>query len=450
MERRSNQFFTMLVFLLVFPVFIVFAQEKEWGSINWQQFKGTTISVTAPASIHTDVYVKVIPQFEALTGIKVNFEQLADVDRKKKNLIDFSTHMGEYDVTSVGIGYRDEFAQPGFLEPLEKYYNNPKLTDKAWYDLNDYPKYMYQTGFSGGVWYTLPYTAEYLLTIYRKDIFRDLGLAAPKTRTEIRSVATKLDEARKAGKIKAYGWVDRQKAAYIESGWNIFATVSRSGRNIIDYNKRISYVRDPKVLEVLTWYCNMIRDFAPPGSGNWSWSESYDAFRTGQLAMMGSCGNSQAPYLEDPKESQVVGKVGYSPTPVEAGGKEPIWNWQWAINADSKHKEASWLFVQWATSKQIQAKIALISWCPPRKSNYRDPDFKKAMPSQEFIDVNLFMIENVDPSPMQFHPDWSESADIIAKELSNVHAGIKTVDEATKDIQKGLIKLGFTPSASSQ
>ena len=147
---------------------------------------------------------------------------------------------------------------------------------------------------------------------------------------------------------------------------------------------------------------------------------------------------------EDPKEPQVAGMVGYAPPPMAPGGKDPLWVWGWGMNKSSKNKEAAWLFIEWATSPNLMKVMAPSYGCPARQSSYSDPDYVAAMPNQGFIDAQLYMMtQGVNPKPQLIHAKWAEAADIVSREMSNVIAGIKDVDQAAADAQAELEKLGY-------
>ncbi|MCX6089316.1 MAG: sugar ABC transporter substrate-binding protein [Candidatus Atribacteria bacterium] len=441
---------SVIVILLLSVVLLsqlVLAAEQKWGNIDWQQFKGIQLNVLATAMPVAEVYKGKIAVFEALTGIKVNFELLNDVDRRKKQLVDFASGMGEYDVSNVGFSNREEFVQPGYLEPLDVYLNNPKLTDSAWYNLADYPKDVLAAGTSNGKIIMIPFTAEYFLLWYNKDVFTKLGLKPPKTPAELKEVAGKLDQARKDGKIEQFAFVDRNMAGASEGGWNLFCTAHRMGFDFVDFKTVTSNANTPKGIEAMKFYTDMAK-FGPPGSGNWTWGDIGSAFSQGKLSMA-VAGNASYAYLEDVSKSKVAGKVGYATPPME-GGKDPLWIWGWAISASSKNKEASWLLVQWLTSPNLIAEMAPLYGCPARKSVYALEDYKKAMPSQEFIDSQLWMLDNgIDPyTQFVLTPKYGEVSDLVSKEMNAVVAGIKTPEQACADADAALVKIGFKSSAS--
>jgi len=424
------------------------AQVKgDWGNINWKQFAGKEINVLMTAMPVAEVYKKVIPDFETLTGIKVNLELLNDTDRRNKQIIDFSSHTAEYDVGNIGYSNREEFAVPGYLEPLGKYLDDSSLTDKNWYDFSDYPKGVIAAGYSHGKLVMIPFTAEYFLLWYRKDIFAKLDLKIPSTLKELETTAEKLNTARKEGKISEYAWIDREAPGSGESGWNLFCTSYRFNEPLVNFKKHVNYLTTKGGLEVLEYYTSMIKRFAPPGTGNWSWNEIAEAFKTKKIAMTVG-GNASYKFLEDPKKSQVAGLVGYAPPPMAAGGKDPLWVWAWGINADSKKKDAAWLFVEWATSKTLMKEIAPDYGVPARKSIYKDPDYIAAMPSAQFVKAQQYMMtKGIVTQHGLINKDYGKVADIVSRELSYILAGIKTVKQAASDASDELEKIGYGPGS---
>ena len=417
---------------------------EGWGNIDWKQFEGEEISVLMTSMPVAEVYKSHVAEFEELTGIKVNMELLNDVDRRKKQIVDFSSGMAEYDVGNIGFSNREEFAVPGYLEPLTTYLEDPALTDPDWYNFADYPKDVIASGYaSTGDLVFIPFTAEYFLLWYRKDIFEKLSLKAPTTLDELETTAKALDDARKAGTITEYAWVERQMPGASESGWNLFCTANRFGVDLVDFASMTSYMTTDGAKGVLDYYTRLLKAYGPPGSLNWTWGDIANAFKTKQVAMT-IAGNASYAYLEDPNESQVAGQVGYAPPPMAPGGKDPLWVWGWGMNKNSESKGASWLFIQWATSTNLMQVIAPEYGCPARQSAYSDPAYVAAMPSQEFIDSQLYMMtKGINPAPQLIHEKWGEAADIVSREMSNILAGIKDVDQAAADAQAELEKLGY-------
>jgi ABC-type glycerol-3-phosphate transport system substrate-binding protein len=106
--------------------------------------------------------------------------------------------------------------------------------------------------------------------------------------------------------------------------------------------------------------------------------------------------------LENPKQSQVVGKVGYAPAPVAVtpNGSHWLWSWAFAIPAKAKNMKGAKQFVEWATSKEyIKLAADDLGWAsvPPgtRKSTYENLEYQKAAP---FAKATLKAMETADPT----------------------------------------------------
>lgn len=456
LKRTRGRAFVALVALTLATTISPVANAQsdgDWGAIDWQQFKGSTLNVLATAMPVSEVYAPAIAGFEELTGIKVNFTQLNDTDRKNAQLVDFQGGTGEYCVSNVGISNREEFVAGGYLEPLQPLLDDPKLTDATWYDIGDYADGIIAGGYSGadataGTLVYLPFTAEYFLLWYRKDIFDQLGLTAPKSVEDLQAVAETLDAARQAGTITQYAWTDRAQPGAGEGGWNLFTTANRMATQWVDFQTKTSKLLEPGALEVMTLYTDLIKTYGPPGSGNWTWPDISKAFSQGQLAMT-VAGNASYTVLENPETSTVAGMVGYAPPPLKEGGLDPLWEWGWAINKDCKDMGAAWLFVQWATSPTLMKEISPQFGVPARTSIYSDADYLAAMPSEEFVQSQAWMLANgVDPrAGMTMSADYGLVADIISAEMNAVVAGQITPEQAVQNAHANLLKEGYTAPA---
>lgn len=444
---KKSILISVLVITLIISFSLVSLAAENWGNIDWKQFAGTELNVVATAMPVSEVYKLKLSQFEELTGIKVNFQMFEDTDRKKKQLVDFASGIGEFDVGNIGFANREEFATPGYLEPLEKYLNDPKLTDKEWYNFEDYPPDVIAAGYSkAGDLVYIPYTAEYYLIWYLRDVFDQLGLKPPQTWEEYEQVTKALDDARKNGKITAYAYIDRTLPGASEGGWSMFCSASRYGLDLVDFDNMISNVNTPKGIEFMDWYTSWAKNYGPPGSSSWTWPDIAQAFGQGQLAMCIG-GNASYVTIEDPTKSKVAGHIGYAHPLMKDGGKDPLWEWGWGINADSKNKEAAWLFVEWLTSPTLMDEIGPEYGCPARASSYEGAAYIEAMPSQEFINAQVWMMtQGIDPTPGTINAKWAEAADIISREMSNVVAGIKDAKTACADADTALQRLGYKPA----
>ena len=100
-------------------------------------------------------------------------------------------------------------------------------------------------------------------------------------------------------------------------------------------------------------------------------------FASGQYILSLDEANLFAPVYEDPKQSAIADDVGYAPTPLGPDGKRTAgaWVWSMSMNSASRDKAATWLFLEWLTSKETMIKTHLGgNMNPVRASAWVNPE----------------------------------------------------------------------------
>ena len=106
------------------------------GAIDWRQEEGKILNLIMNKHTYTNSLQPFIAEFEELTGIKVNLYALSEQQFFEKQKIVLGTESDEYDVTMMGPIFIWEYKD--FLEPLDDYINDPKLTDAEAWDRKDF------------------------------------------------------------------------------------------------------------------------------------------------------------------------------------------------------------------------------------------------------------------------------------------------------------------------
>jgi multiple sugar transport system substrate-binding protein len=69
--------------------------------------------------------------------------------------------------------------------------------------------------------------------------------------------------------------------------------------------------------------------------------------------------------------------------PAGPGGSHPtVIGWGLSLSAYSKRQGPAWLFMQWATSKEMQTRLALEGIAPPRASVASSPEYQRWIKEQ--------------------------------------------------------------------
>jgi len=380
-----------------------FAKAKnDWRAVAKKApEEGVTLHVAMVKHPFTDSLLPLIPEFESLTGIKVLYDILPQDEYWPKLAIDLSSGAGETDVFMTGPELDWAFIRPGWIEPLDKYINDQTLTDPAWYDQPDFftaawdanrwdGKTLGHGGYGKGPVYAVPVTYEIMSLVYRKDLFDKAGIKVdaswPQTWQDILVAAQKLT-IDKNGKhygeagfdpknVVQYGFISRGSKTWASmfGGYsNIFYSY---GASDFDENLKPTVNSEAGVQATQLWV-DLMAHCAPPGSTDLQWFQVKQAFASGAAAMSIDCDWFAAATYEKPEVSKVAGKLAYALTPSGPGGQrvEDLWFWSLGMNSHSYHKDAAWMFIQWATSKQVMlhSTTDFENWNPPRQSVWTNP-----------------------------------------------------------------------------
>ena len=113
--------------------------------------------------------------------------------------------------------------------------------------------------------------------------------------------------------------------------------------------------------------------------------------------------------------------------------------WGMAVSAYSKQPDAAWYFVQWATSPEIQKRMALQGIAPPRPAVANDPEYRKwidAEPVRKEWQAALDVLATKGSSEVGY-PDRRQSA------IARIHRpGRAGSDPEAEDRRSGLRRCG--------
>ena len=428
--------------------------------INWKQFSGEKINVIGEQSPGNEAALKLVPEFKKLTGIDVTITMLPELALFDKMVLDLQSGSGMYDMVQMdACAVTVRWAQAGWVESLDTFINDPKITDRNWLDVQDYvPKWIDAMKYKNNL-YGLPSYGESDILFYRTDLFEKYGVKVPKTLEELEQAAKKLTvDTNGDGKTDIYGITLRgirghTSNIYIWAGFlRAFGGKFFRGE---DVEKGMApdapkgrqnwepMINSPEAIKATEYYARLLNNYAPRDVASYHWYGVAEAMSTGITAMIIDA-TPFAAIFNNPKESKVAGKIGYA-----AGPQVPsIWISAFAINTASKKKGATWLWLQWVTSKQIQLRYALQqeggSFDVSRLSVTKDPRYVKRWslpsPSGNFLDVSWANINRSSPDYRPRVPEYWEIGDRIGIAVEEVITGSKTakqaLDEAQKDVDK--------------
>ncbi|GAB0120091.1 maltose ABC transporter substrate-binding protein [Acidisoma sp. 7E03] len=379
-------------------------------------------------------------QFEAShPDIKLNWITLEENVLRQRITTDIATHAGGMDIVTVGVYEVPMWAKRGWLT---------SITDvPADYDLADLLKPVREGLSYDGKPYALPFYAESQMTLYRTDLVEKAGVTIPPNPTwpEIAAAADKLNDPKNG----IYGICLRGKAGWGENMGQIGPVVNSFGGRWFDMKWEPQLTTKPWE-DGVSFYVDLLRRDGPPGAVSNGYNETLALFAAGHCAMWVDATVS-AGFLANPKQSTVVGKVGYSAPPYMTTkvGSHYLWAWSLAIPSTSKNSKVAEEFITWATSKDyIKMVAADQGWAsiPPgtRYSTYQSADYQKAAP---FAPIVLDAINSADPHhpsilPVPYTgiqyvgiPEFQGIGTMVGQQISAAIAGQKTVKAALAESQ---------------
>src|SRR5690606_8663889 len=236
---------------------------------------------------------------EANPDIKLNWTILEENTLRQRLTTDIATGGGQFDILTIGLFEAPMWGERGWLVPFDSV--------PADYDLDDVFKSVRNGLSHDGKLYALPFYAESQMTFYRTDLFEAAGVTMPEQPTwaDIDQLAAKVHAPDKG----VYGMCLRGKPGWGENVGQITPVANSFGARWFDMNWE-PQLESAEWKEALTTYVDLLKKYGPPGAASNGYNENLALFADGKCAMWVDATVS-AGFLADPKQSNVVGKVGY-------------------------------------------------------------------------------------------------------------------------------------------
>lgn len=363
--KKNTIWLLIAATIVLVSVFTVSAQD--------QPYKGTTIRLVLANHAWTDAIVPVLPEFEELTGIKIEYESYGEEQLNQKLNTEFIAGNAGIDV------FMTRPLQEGSHMELNGWYEDlrPYGEADAEYDLNDFTPASIGAVTFNDVLTAIPLVTEQEVLYYRKDILEEKGIAVPTTLDELYAAAEKLNDPEN----EFYGFVARGQRSPLVTQFSSFL-YSYGG----DWFNRETYtatINTPEALEAIKMYSDLLKNFGPPGVLNMHWAQCIGVFNAKQVALYTDA-SSLYPNLLDPTKSDVAAVTGVAKFPAGPKGSimYDITAWGLAIYKDSQNKEAAWEFIRWATGKEMTTFVQgeKAQQCA-RTSVWNDPAGTAAFPA---------------------------------------------------------------------
>lgn len=380
------------------------------------QFSNVSLNVACRHLPAMDFIEKHKGLFESFTGAKINFTDYPENDLRSHIVSDASNAAAGFQIYCLDDNYVPLFATNNWVLPIGQQI-------KPAYDLGDLFDSLRGVYSWKDQLYGLPIYSEVTILYYRKDLFDDAKMQPPGTLAELEQDAAKLKQPPRIFGISLRGLRGEGMNVYPWTEW-----LRSYGGDFLG-PKMEPVFNSSEGIEATAHYADLIQKDGPPGSGTWGWPQVSSAFAAGRVAMIIES-SAFYPTFNDPKQSNIAGKIGYAVVPAGPKGRFPAnYSIGLAIAStvkDSKQRDAALAFLQWATSKQMEfARTAQDIGNEDRKS-VSSSDLLKGKLDPTYIAVTAESQRITQPEYRPMIPQWREMGDILGAQLEAAFTGEKT------------------------
>ncbi len=424
------------------------AEMMAWLKETAKPFAGQTVRLATESTPPSNAINSALkPFFEAATGIKVEIEVLPLEQVLQKLTLDVASGLGTYDLYYIDQSWMASFSGD-VIDPREKYAANKDLAMPN-YNMDDFlPALVDGISMYEDTMVGVPYDIPIFITMYRKDIYDELGLKVPTTMDEYLANAVAIQKAKQPG---IYGTNGQMKSGHysLECDWT--AWLWSHGGSIFNADGKFTG-NDEAGLAAMDYWVELHKNM-PEGVTTWTWDGQGQSMAQGIVGQTLSWGEF-FPFWDNPEASKVSGLMEAAVPPAPKAplrttdqtgfGEIPGVGHQGgsslAVSKYSKNQDAAWLFAQWATSFDTQVYITTLGGGtgPTRESVYDDPRIKaNAKKGIGGTTRHLDAVRETIADHMGSEPDlpeWAElSNDTIPVELGRFWAGDYDSPKAAMD-----------------
>ena len=234
---------------------------------QWKKYAGTTIEANLIKGPRGELLQKYASEFTELTGIKVESEVIPEQQQRQKAVIELTSGKPSFDVIHVSYHVQKrQFEKAGWLADLTGFMKDPNLTapDLTVDDFSAGGLKFAQN--DKGEMHSLPWSVDYFILYWNKELFAKKGVALPKTFDEMAAAAEKLNDPANG----IYGFTGRGLRNANMTLWTNFFL--NYGGEFLDDKGNI-LTDGPEAIEATKMYQRLLTKTAPPGVAGFNWME---------------------------------------------------------------------------------------------------------------------------------------------------------------------------------
>ena len=408
-------------------VFTAGGQAQAWTLEEAAKpYAGTVLDVLFLDRPGYNAAIKMLPEFEAATGIKVNYTTVPYENALGEQVRDFVAG-GDLDIALIDLVWMGNFAENGWIVPIDTFTKDPALADPDLDMADFFPLVLNAFGSWNGVTYGLPFDNYSGLMFYNACMLKDAGFdAPPATWAELKDVYG--PALTKNGK---YAYALQSKRNETQSADSFARMLWPFGGSFLNAEFK-SNLNSPESQAGLQFRQDLMK-YMPEGIVAYDHSEVVNALAQGDVAMLTEWSAFYST-LASPETSKLGDCLAVAPEPKGPAGRKPAlggFSLAVATQADDAEKAAGYLFIQWVTSKANAGKYLELGGVPARQSAYADPALAA---KYKFIPA---LVESWKEGVPEFRPrfaEWPAITEIVQEYGTKMMLGEVSVADGAKTI----------------
>lgn len=425
------------------PAWPAAAQDKlPYGLKPGMPYKGQTVRILLVVTPQFDGLRLRADEFTKMTGIKTQWDTVPFTVLQDK-------------VTSIGVAADDTYDIVNYLDswgpPNAAWFVKlDPLLKRDGISMDRYPHAFAKAASFQGKVTGMPMRSHAQLFYYRRDVFDDLGLSAPKTWDDVVAAGHAIRAKRTDIEPLALSY---HNDGTRQSLFHWVAFVWSAGGKVFDDKMRPAWTSEP-ALAASEFYVGLQtkEKITNPASVSFNEQDSRVSFQQGKSAMIPIWEWAYSPMITPGQSVLKPEQVAFTGWPAYQGRSASTANTMpFSINSNSKRQDAAWEFLKWVSNPDLDKVNAIQREVDGHRiqnnvvnetSSLEDPQVNEA--NAGVPRATLMSLQGADVLPQL--PEWPQVGDLIANAVEQAATGgdvRKLLTKAAADASDVLKQAGY-------
>jgi multiple sugar transport system substrate-binding protein len=358
------------------------------ADFDWKKFNGSKVHLLLNKHPYADAMIADLPNFKTLTGIDVTYDIFPEDVYFDKVTAALSSKSPQYDAFMTGAYMTWTYGPAGWIDDLNEYIKDPAKTNPsyAWDDV--LPGLRSSTAWNGkpggalgspdAKQWCIPWGYELNSVTYNRKMYEKAGVQPANNLPEMIDTVAKVQKD--LGGPYGIGVRGSRSWASIHPGFlSGYSNYGERDLTVGADGKLKAAMNTPGSKAYHKLWVEMIQNSGPKNWSTYTWYQVGTDLGAGASATIFDA--DILGYFMDGGDNKQAGNLGFHAFAANPAAKAPtpnVWIWSLAMNAFGKQKDATWYFMQWASSTEHDMfgarKMDFVN--PVRASVWKDPDFR--------------------------------------------------------------------------